>query len=442
MKLALAILFAVQGAGVVGAEVRTWTDAAGKFSIEAVFVKAVSGSVVLKKDNGKTITVTIAKLSASDQGWIRARAGGAAAVLERSWPQWLGPRRTGHTALPSGKWPPRKLWEKDFGDSDSSPIIVNGRIYLTTLEGINTGVKCVDAETGNLVWQGTTPGGRYARFSTGDKQSYSGPLSTPACDGSLLFTLSVDGDFQCWDAAGGEKKWATNLYDQYKMGKRDHIRDYGYASSPMLSGTDVLIEVGGNQGAVMAFDRESGRATGGWGKGQIGHSGGPAGPDGKVFFGLNHLSVDGQQIPWRTDYACNIATPAVSGAYVICTSAYNMRRTVCYRNGKELWTSKFHCKTSSPVIHPAEGHVYLPEAGKCLDLKTGEVRWTFPRAVNIVVTGDGKLIHFDREIRLTNLKGEVLHRVPAIDRQWPGGAFGDGYLVFKNRSTVLCYSVK
>ncbi|MCH7226619.1 PQQ-binding-like beta-propeller repeat protein [Haloferula sp. A504] len=359
----------------------------------------------------------------------------------KGWAQWLGPMRTGHTAEPSGQWPPRKLWQRSFGESDGSPIVVNGKIYLTTLDGERTKVTCVEAATGEVVWQGHSPGGRYGRHSTGDKGFYVGPLSTPACDGSRLFTLSVDGDLWCWDVATGRKKWSLNLYENYRMGPRKHIRDYGYTGSPLLHGPNVWVEVGGTRGAVMAFDRETGRETAAWGEGQVGHSGGPTAPDARVFFGIDKLWIEGREIPWPTQYACNISTPAVSGNLVVASAAYNLRRTVCYRDGKEIWRSKYHCKTTSPVIHPGAGQVYLPEVGRCLDLETGEPLWTFPRASSVIVTGDDRLIVFDRVIRLLDLKGTVLHELETIDKEWPSGAFGEGYLIFKHRSTVVCYSV-
>jgi hypothetical protein len=48
------------------ASVRKWTDNTGKHSVEAELVEVKDGSVVLRKVNGKTATVPLAKLSQSD----------------------------------------------------------------------------------------------------------------------------------------------------------------------------------------------------------------------------------------------------------------------------------------------------------------------------------------------------------------------------------------
>lgn len=46
---------------------RTWTDATGKFKIEAELVRVADGKVELKKTDGTTISVPLDKLSAADQ---------------------------------------------------------------------------------------------------------------------------------------------------------------------------------------------------------------------------------------------------------------------------------------------------------------------------------------------------------------------------------------
>ena len=51
---------------------RTWTDATGKFSVEAEFVSTDGEQVTLKKSDGSTITLPITKLSAADQEHVAA----------------------------------------------------------------------------------------------------------------------------------------------------------------------------------------------------------------------------------------------------------------------------------------------------------------------------------------------------------------------------------
>lgn len=56
-----------------GVEVRTWSDFTGKFKIEAEFVSFDKGMVVLKKADGTTTTISIARLSPADQQYVFER---------------------------------------------------------------------------------------------------------------------------------------------------------------------------------------------------------------------------------------------------------------------------------------------------------------------------------------------------------------------------------
>jgi predicted Zn-dependent protease len=47
------------------------------------------------------------------------------------WPQWMGPFRNWSSAEASGQWPPKKKWEQSVGESDSSPILIGGKVYVT-----------------------------------------------------------------------------------------------------------------------------------------------------------------------------------------------------------------------------------------------------------------------------------------------------------------------
>jgi formylglycine-generating enzyme required for sulfatase activity len=55
---------------------RTWTDATGKFSVTAELVEVRGDKVVLQRQNGKQITVPLAKLSAKDRQFLEKEEAG------------------------------------------------------------------------------------------------------------------------------------------------------------------------------------------------------------------------------------------------------------------------------------------------------------------------------------------------------------------------------
>ncbi len=57
---------------------REWADRTGKFKVEAEFVSCDNGVVTLKKGDGKTIHLQLAKLSQADQDFVKSQAAPAA----------------------------------------------------------------------------------------------------------------------------------------------------------------------------------------------------------------------------------------------------------------------------------------------------------------------------------------------------------------------------
>jgi hypothetical protein len=56
-----------------GDDYRTWSDASGKFKIEAKFVQQKQGFVQLQKRDGKLVSIAIAKLSQADQDFLKEK---------------------------------------------------------------------------------------------------------------------------------------------------------------------------------------------------------------------------------------------------------------------------------------------------------------------------------------------------------------------------------
>ena len=268
------------------------------------------------------------------------------------WPHWRGPNRNDVTDESArwngGPWAAGEpAWRTNVGHGASSPLVIGGRLYTMGWNSGQDSVYCLDAASGRQIWKRDYPCPQYGRRATGDEGLYSGPTSTPEFDlaTGLLYTLSADGDLNCWDSAhDGKRVWGLNLYAKYDVPRRPRhrrsgLRDYGYTTAPFVHGEAVVVEVGDEEGALMAFDKRTGRRV--WASecnSPAGHTGGlvPMTVEGidciavMNYRGLLVARLDrgneGRTVAeyeWTTDFANNIATPAVFGASTLITSQYN-----------------------------------------------------------------------------------------------------------------------
>ncbi len=91
----------------------------------------------------------------------------AKVALGADWLQWRGQNRNDIAQESSGwpdSWPPKKLWSKTVGRGCTSPIIVDGRLYVMGWHGegnlkknpVGTDtIYCLDALTGAELWKQT-----------------------------------------------------------------------------------------------------------------------------------------------------------------------------------------------------------------------------------------------------------------------------------------------
>jgi len=413
------------------------------------------------------------------------------AGLAANWPQWRGPNQTDVTSDKSGwpkGWPPKRLWKKNIGYGCTSPILVDGRLYVMGWKGRRSGknpvgtdtVYCFEAATGRLLWKRLYRCRYQGRFRVGDTSRYGGPTSTPTLDtaSDYLYTLSIDGDLKCWDTKkAGQSVWSVNLYEKYKVRQRPKVevgtRDYGYSCSPVVLDKAVITEVGGEAGTLVAFDKKTGRQL--WrsaSKEPAGHNAGPVplnvqGIRCLASFGIRKLTVvriderhRGEtlaQHPWRTAFACNIITPAVTDNKVVLSSGHDVGRTALLEISRDkvrrLWSSRYWSEGCSPVIH--KGCIYLVIGQvHCLHLSNGKLKWrggNFGRDSSCLVTGDDKLLVFgSRDLGLVDIspkskKYRELTRVRDVigGTCYPHLALANGILAVKNKEgDVVCLSLR
>ncbi|MFO1063106.1 MAG: redoxin family protein [Pirellulales bacterium] len=74
LAMAVACLLSMSGYADDTSSVRTWTDATGKYRVEAVLVSSSDKEVVLKRADGTEVTVQVEKLSDADRSFLKKSA--------------------------------------------------------------------------------------------------------------------------------------------------------------------------------------------------------------------------------------------------------------------------------------------------------------------------------------------------------------------------------
>ena len=413
-----------------------------------------------------------------------------AAAEATNWPHWRGPHRNDvveeSSGWKDGCWMDEKpVWEAEVGEGSTSPLVVGGRLFVVGWEGGADHVRCLEAKTGKPLWNVAYKCPRYGRYATGDENVYGGTTSAPEYDPDTgyLYTLSCDGDLNCWDAgAGGKKVWSVNLHQRFHVGQRpasklenDDLRDYGYTSAPYVDGNWVMVEAGSEEGSVMALDKRTGEPR--WAseyRGPAGHTGGLVpitveGVPALAVLTLHDLVVlrldrghEGKTVatyPWKTAWANNVLTPAVQGDSVLISS-WHTHKSICklqitFQGAKRVWEQPFASFVGSPVIDG--DRIYMAnERLLCLDWDTGKLAWAggvFGYGGACLVTGDKKVIVWSNLGKLTLVASARespsaykqiarLQRVVESDQAWPRPVLADRRLYCKDRKGKLkCLTV-
>lgn len=237
-----------------------WATAAGMVIIAAVLVGVAANPARLPAP-----AAPVARGSAAAQGTTAAASDETVPdeVLLRNWPMFRGPMGLGIAR--GGPWPTdwegksgrNILWRADgFLSGNNSPIVWEGRIYLSGATELKREVYCYDADTGRLLWKrlasqsaSPTPDPEVLNKGTGFAPS------TMATDGRRVFAIFPSGDLVCYDF-DGNKLWGRNL------GVPDNM--YGHATSLAAHRGMVIVQFDqgdekAGRSAMFALDGATGR---------------------------------------------------------------------------------------------------------------------------------------------------------------------------------------
>jgi outer membrane protein assembly factor BamB len=180
-----------------------------------------------------------------------AGVAGTNAARASDWTRFRGPNGTGVSAdagLPAEIGRDRNvLWSVPLPKGNSSPIVVDGRVFLTGYEGDERLALCYDAATGRAVWRKSVTKARTETF-----HPINGPTTpTPATDGRSVFVFFPEVGLLAY-GRDGQELWRTPL------GPFASVQ--GLATSPIhVEGRVVLLVDTPEEAYLAAFDAATGR---------------------------------------------------------------------------------------------------------------------------------------------------------------------------------------
>jgi outer membrane protein assembly factor BamB len=191
--------------------------------------------------------------------------------LPTDWNHWRGPQQNGHSiekGLPTSFSVDGEnlLWRKEEYATRSTPVVMNGRLYIvcrhapdTNQEGEKT--VCLNAETGELIWESIH--NIFLSDAPSERVGWSSVIADPETD--RVFVLGLGCTFQCLDGKSGKIIWEHSMLEEYGM-----LSTYGGRTNfPTLFEDLVIISgvmTGWDQTAVpahriVAMDKNTGAAV-------------------------------------------------------------------------------------------------------------------------------------------------------------------------------------
>ncbi len=393
-----------------------------------------------------------------------------ASASAADWPRFRGADYTGVSGEKNwlGAWPggqPKQLWKKNVGTGYSSLAVADGRVYTVGNANDQDTIYCFDARSGAELWKVSYPQKLDPKYYEG------GPSATPTLSEGRLYLISKQGEVRCLEAATGKEVWMRDVQKEYGLAHPE----WGFAGSPLLL-DNVLFLNAGTHG--LALDARNGDRVWISGTDAAGY-GSPVpftfhGQPAVAMFAAKALVVadakTGKELtrfPWETQYDVNAPDPVVVGDHLFITSGYKflegpgtgasgaLVRPVAGQSEKVWHSKELASQLSTPVLlggylYGLSGNGDRPGHLRCLDAKTGEVKWSSPAApMGNLTAADGKILWATGNGELVVVEAdptaykEIVRAQVSGGKVWSAPVLANGKLYLRNsKGDVVCVDVK
>jgi outer membrane protein assembly factor BamB len=404
-------------------------------------------------------------------------------VLANDWPQWRGPERDGickETGLLK-EWPndgPKLVWQmKGCGSGYSTPTVAGGRIYGMGYRSGSEIVWAKEEKSGEEVWASKIA----AALPERELGGYPGSRCSPTVDGEMIYVVGAAGDLVCLTADKGEIKWRKNFRKDFG-GRMMSI--WGFSESPLIDGDKVICTPGGDQAALAALDKTTGKVL--W-RCPV-NNGNGAGYASIVtaevkgvkqyitLLGRCLVGVEATKgkLLWRYDRianpTANIPTTIVAEDHLICSTGYDKGglavlqmipkgggiqiKEVFYHNNRSLQNHHGGMVRQGDYIYLCHGH--NKGAPTCYNWKTDQIQWKQQQralgegsACLLLADGHlyiryqgGSLVLVEANPLSFKLKGKFKLPYESGFPSWPHPVIANGRLYIRDQDVLMCFDVK
>ncbi|UCG32991.1 MAG: PQQ-binding-like beta-propeller repeat protein [Phycisphaerales bacterium] len=378
-------------------------------------------------------------------------------VAHADWPNFRGARydgisdETGFKTSWNESLP--QVWEREIGSGFSSFACLGDKVYTCGTRSKKQVIFCFEADTGKTVWRKDIEQ-EFPESTGGD-----GPRATPTVSDGRVYILGAQGTLWCFDAETGERVWKHGF---------SYPPKWGYSGSVLIEGNLAIATGGQGDGALAALDKTTGQPVWTCGEDIAGY----ATPypftfeDTRYvvgFAGTSAIIAEAEtgrlvwQMPWKTDWDVNAATPIYHDGHLFLTSGYKtgcalfkLRKDGDKLAADQVWkTDALRCKFQTPILY--EGNLYGSDEQSllCVDFMTGEKRWEQPRIKHgTVVLADGYLLLLTENGQLRIAKASPTAFEPLgtaeilSDRCWTVPVLHRGRLYARNLGRAVCYDLR
>lgn len=336
------------------------------------------------------------------------------------WTQFGGPRQDFKVKTEglAPEWPeggPARLWERKLGEGYSGIVVADGRVFTMYRDGEQEVVAALNAKNGKTVWEHRYDAPVHPKH---EKTFNAGPRSTPLVFGDRLYAIGCSGKLHCLGAKTGKVHWKQDLWEDFGGTFLNH----GYSSSAFPYKDTVIVTVGGEGHAIVAFDKKTGDRK--WQRLDFGNS--YSTPklvevDGReqllCFMAQELVAVDpaNGELLWSYEignqWNQNICQPVLGTDNILFLSVAQVgsRGLRLSPDGKktrveEIWSNdkvKIHHSNAIRIgdhIYTSSGGMGSPGLLYAIDAKTGEIAWKqrgFAKATCLYA--DGRFILLDED---------------------------------------------